>query len=120
MTLFIGGSILFAKFWVQTTNMGPDAVAKQIEKSGMQIPGFRRDPRILEKVLARYIPTLTVIGGATVGGLAAIADLLGTIGQATGTGLLLCVGIYMRMYEQIAKEQAMEMHPVLRSFFGAE
>jgi preprotein translocase subunit SecY len=120
LTLFIGGSILFAKFWVETTNMGPRDVAKQIEKSGMQIPGFRRDPRVLEKVLARYIPTLTVIGGATVGALAAFADMIGTVGQAGGTGLLLCVGIFMRMYEQIAKEQAMEMHPVLRGFFGAE
>ncbi len=118
--LFIGGSIMFAKFWVETTNMGPRDVAKQIEKSGMQIPGFRRDPRILEKVLERYIPTLTVIGGATVGALAAFADMIGTVGQASGTGLLLCVGIFMRMYEQIAKEQAMEMHPMLRGFFGAE
>jgi preprotein translocase subunit SecY len=120
LTMFIGGSIMFAKFWVDTTNMGPRDVAKQIEKSGMQIPGFRRDPRVLEKVLERYIPTLTIIGGATVGALAAIADMIGTVGQASGTGLLLCVGIFMRMYEQIAKEQVMEMHPVLRGFFGAE
>ncbi|MHB8634109.1 MAG: preprotein translocase subunit SecY [Thermoplasmatota archaeon] len=120
LALFIGGSVLFARFWVETTNMGPADVAKQIEKSGMQIPGFRRDPRVLEKVLARYIPTLTIIGGATVGALAAFADMIGTVGNASGTGLLLCVGIYMRMYEQIAKEQAMEMHPVLRGFFGAE
>ncbi len=118
--LFIGGSIMFAKFWVETTNMGPESVAKQIEKSGMQIPGFRRDPRVLQKVLGRYIPTLTVIGGATVGALAAIADMIGTVGNASGTGLLLCVGILIRTYEQIAKEQAMEMHPVLRGFFGAE
>ncbi len=118
--LFVGGSIMFAKFWVETTNMGPEQVAKQIEKSGMQIPGFRRDPRVLQKILGRYIPTITVIGGATVGGLAAIADMLGTVGQASGTGLLLCVGILLRTYEQIAKEQAMEMHPVLRGFFGAE
>jgi preprotein translocase subunit SecY len=120
LALFIGGSIMFAKFWVETTNMGPGDVAKQIEKSGMQIPGFRRDPRVLEKVLERYIPTLTIIGGATVGALAAFADMIGTVGQASGTGLLLCVGIFMRMYEQIAKEQVMEMHPVLRGFFGAE
>jgi len=26
----------------------------------------------------------------------------------------------LRTYEQIQKEQAMEMHPVLREFFGAE
>jgi preprotein translocase subunit SecY len=118
--IFVGGSIMFAKFWVETTNMGPESVAKQIERSGMQIPGFRRDPRVLQKILARYIPTLTIIGGATVGFLAFSADLIGTVGNASGTGLLLAVGILMRTYEQIAKEQAMEMNPVLRGFFGAE
>ena len=40
--------------------------------------------------------------------------MLGTVGNATGTGLLLAVGIILRTYEQIQKEQAMEMHPVLR------
>jgi preprotein translocase subunit SecY len=120
LTVFIGGSVIFAKFWIETTNMGPEAVAKQIQSSGMQIPGFRRDPRVLQKILHRYIPTVTVIGGALVGAIAAIADMIGTIGQATGTGVLLAVGIMIRTYEQIAKEQAMEMHPVLRSFFGAD
>lgn len=114
----IGGSIIFAIFWIETTNMGPAQVAKQIEKSGMQIPGFRRDPRVTEKILERYIPVVTVIGGAAVGALAVFADLIGTLGNATGTGLLLAVGILQRLYEQIAKEQAMEMHPVLRGFFG--
>ena len=114
----IGGSIIFAIFWIETTNMGPQQVAKQIEKSGMQIPGFRRDPRVTEKILERYIPVVTVIGGAAVGALAVFADLIGTIGNATGTGLLLAVGILQRLYEQIAKEQAMEMHPMLRGFFG--
>lgn len=120
LTVFIGGSIMFAKFWVETTNMGPESVAKQIERSGMQIPGFRRDPRVLKKILQRYIPTLTVIGGGLVGALAAMSDMIGTVGGATGTGLLLAVGIFIRTYEQIAKEQAAEMHPVLRGFFGAE
>ncbi len=118
--IFIGGSIVFAKFWVETTNMGPESVAKQIQRSGMQIPGFRRDPRVLRKILERYIPTLTVIGGATVGALAAFGDMIGTVGQAGGTGVLLAAGIAIRTYEQIAKEQAMEMHPVLRQFFGVD
>jgi preprotein translocase subunit SecY len=118
--VFIGGSILFAKFWIDTTNMGPEAVAKQIRSSGMQIPGFRRDPRVLKRILERYIPTVTIIGGATVGILAMAADLVGTTGQASGGGVLLTVGIIIRLYEQIAKEQAMEMHPVLRGFFGAD
>jgi len=112
------GSILFAKFWIETTNMGPEAVAQQIQNSGMRIPGFRRDPRVLKKVLERYIPMVTVISGAFVGLLAASADLIGTVGNTSGTGVLLTVGIIIRLYEDIGKEQMVEMHPVLRGFFG--
>ncbi len=114
------GSTVFAKFWIETTNMGSKDVAKQIERTGMQIPGFRKNPVVLERILERYIPPVTIFSGAFVGLLAAGADLLGTVGNATGTGLLLAVGIILRTYEQIQKEQAMEMHPVLREFFGAE
>ena len=114
------GSTVFAKFWIETTNMGAKDVAKQIERTGMQIPGFRKNPVVLERILERYIPPVTLFSGAFVGLLAAGADLLGTVGNATGTGLLLAVGIILRTYEQIQKEQAMEMHPVLREFFGAE
>jgi preprotein translocase subunit SecY len=120
LTVMIVGSILFAKFWIMTTNMGPEAVAKQIESSGMQIPGFRRDPRVLKRVLERYIPVVTVISGAFVGALAAGADMIGTVGNASGTGLLLTVGIMIQFYEAIGREQMMEMHPVLRGFFGGE
>ena len=114
------GSTIFAKFWIETTNMSAKDVAKQIERTGMQIPGFRKNPVVLERILERYIPPVTLLSGAFVGLLAAGADLLGTVGNATGTGLLLAVGIILRTYEQIQKEQAMEMHPVLRDFFGAE
>ena len=119
-TVFIIGCIFFGKFWIETTNMGPDAVARQIQQSGMQIPGFRRDPRVLKKVLARYIPALTILSSALVGALAVFANLIGTVGNVTGTGLLLTVGIVIRLYEEIAREQAMEMHPVLRKFLGVE
>ena len=114
------GSTIFAKFWIETTNMSAKDVAKQIERTGMQIPGFRKNPVVLERILERYIPPVTLFSGAFVGLLAAGADLLGTVGNAAGTGLLLAVGIILRTYEQIQKEQAMEMHPVLRDFFGAE
>jgi len=122
LALYVGvmtlGSILFAKFWIETTNMGPESVAKQIQGSGMRIPGFRRDPRVLKKVLERYIPMVTVISGAFVGLLAATADLIGTVGNTSGTGVLLTVGILIRLYEDIGKEQMVEMHPVMRGFFG--
>jgi preprotein translocase subunit SecY len=114
------GSMVFAKFWIETTNMSAKDVAKQIERTGMQIPGFRKNPVVLERILERYIPPVTLFSGAFVGLLAAGADLLGTVGNASGTGLLLAVGIILRTYEQIQKEQAMEMHPFMREFFGAE
>jgi len=49
-----------------------------------------------------------------------IAKEMGIRDRESGTGVLLTVGIVIRLYEQIAKEQAMEMHPVLRKFLGVE
>jgi len=116
----VGGSILFAKFWIETTNMGPEAVAKQIQKSGMQIPGFRRDPAVLKRVLQQYIPSITVMSGAFVGALAAFADLLGTTGSSSGTGVLLMVGIIIRTSEQLVKEREIDRQPILARLFGFE
>ncbi|MFQ5986774.1 MAG: preprotein translocase subunit SecY [Thermoplasmata archaeon] len=118
VSIFLIGSIVFAIFWIETTGMGPEGVARQIESGGMQIPGFRRDPRVLQRILARYIPVVTIIGGFIVGALAVGGDLFGTVGNASGTGLLLAVGILIQFYEAIGREQMMEMHPILRNFFG--
>ncbi len=115
MTVF---ALLFANFWVQTTNMDAESVADQIQDSGMQIPGFRRDPRVLRKVLKRYIPTVTNFSGLFIGALAASVNMLGSVGNASGTSLFLAVSILTQLYEQMGKEQMMEMHPVLRDFFG--
>ncbi|HII67060.1 MAG TPA: preprotein translocase subunit SecY, partial [Thermococcaceae archaeon] len=88
----------------------------QLQRAGLQIPGFRRDPRILERVLQRYIPYVTFWGAFTLAVVAVLADFLGALG--TGTGILLTVGILYRFYEEIAREQASEMFPALRRFFG--
>ena len=100
--------------------MGAKQTAQKIFNSGMQIPGFRRNISSIEKVMQRYIPKVTVIGGAFIGLLTLIASLLGTLGSAGGTGLLLTVSIVYRLYEDIASEQMMEMHPMIRSFFGEQ
>ncbi len=120
LTFMIVGGAIFAIFWVETTNMGPEATARQIQNSGMQIPGFRQNVGVIEKVMERYIPQVTVIGGALVGLLAVMANMLGTIGAVTGTGLLLAVSITYKLYEEIAEEQMMEMHPMMRQMFGKE
>ncbi len=118
--MLIGGGIIFALFWVETTGMGARSVAEKIQRSGMQIPGYRRSSGTLERVMLRYIPKVTVIGGAFIGLLTLIASLLGTLGGAGGTGLLLTVSIMYRLYEDIASQQMMEMHPMVRTFFGKE
>ncbi|HEX7515211.1 MAG TPA: preprotein translocase subunit SecY [archaeon] len=118
IAVMVIGGVIFALFWVETTGMGPKAVAEQIRSSGMSIPGFRRDPKIIERVMKRYIPKVTVIGGAFIGLLAVIAGFFGTIGNVGGTSLLLAVSITYRLYEQLANEEVMEMHPMLRSFLG--
>lgn len=112
----VGGSVIFSYFWVSTAGMDSKTVASQIESTGMQIPGFRRDIRIIEKVLDRYIPALAVLGGATVGFLAAFADFTDALG--TGTGILLSVMIVYQLYEQIAAQHMEDMHPALRRFFS--
>jgi preprotein translocase subunit SecY len=118
LTFMVIGGGIFAIFWVETTDMGPEATAEQIMNSGMQIPGFRQNSRSIERVLERYIPQVTVIGGALVGLLAVAANMLGTIGGVSGTGLLLTVSITYKLYEEIAEEQLMEMHPMMRQMFG--
>ena len=112
--IFVLGSIMFSIFWMQTANMDAKSQAKQIMSSGLQIPGFRRDERVLEKILKRYIWPLTVVGGAAVGLLAALADLTGALSR--GTGILLAVMIVYKLYEEIAKEHMMDMHPAMRKF----
>jgi preprotein translocase subunit SecY len=116
--LIIGG-IIFALFWVETTGMGAKSVSEKIHRSGLQIPGYRRSPTSIEKLMERYIPKVTVIGGVVIGLLTLIASLLGTIGGVGGTGLLLTVSIVYRLYEQIASEQIQEMYPMMQKFFGA-
>jgi len=74
-------AMIFSVFWVSTSGMDAASIAEQIESIGMQIPGYRRDKRIMESVLNRYIPALAVIGGLLVGLFAALADFTGALGS---------------------------------------
>lgn len=120
MTFMIVGGAIFALFWIKTAGLDSKDVARQIQMSGMSIPGYRRNPQVLEKYLDRYIPRVTVIGGVFIGILSVIANLFGVIGAVSGTGLLLTVSITYRLYEEIASQQIMEMYPFMRTFFGKE
>jgi preprotein translocase subunit SecY len=117
MMVFIISSVIFSIFWVNTAGMDSKSVAEQFKASSILIPGFRHDTRIIEKVLNRYIPALTVLGGAFVGFLATFADLTSAIG--TGTGILLTVMIVYQFYEQIMSQHSDDIPPSIRKFLGA-
>ncbi|NYZ79559.1 preprotein translocase subunit SecY [Candidatus Micrarchaeota archaeon] len=108
--------VIFGSFWIETTGMGAKDIAEQLKGSGLQVPGFRRDPRVIEKVLDKYIPMITILGSIFVGLLASFADLTGALG--TGTGILLTVGILNNMYEVMKREQMLELYPALKNLVG--
>ena len=91
--------------------------AQNILKSGLQIPGFRKDERILESVLSRYVLPLTVMGGLAIGLLAAAADVLGAM--VGGTALLLGIMIIFQFAQNILHQHQMDMNPTFKKFMGA-
>ncbi|NIM47305.1 MAG: preprotein translocase subunit SecY [Candidatus Aenigmarchaeota archaeon] len=116
ISVYVLGSVIFSIFWTATSGMDSKSVAEQFKTYFIMIPGFRHDPRIVEKVLDRYIPALTVMGGAFIGFLAAYADLTSAIG--TGTGLLLATMIVYQFYEQITSQHKEDIPPTIKKFLG--
>jgi preprotein translocase subunit SecY/protein transport protein SEC61 subunit alpha len=114
--ILVSFSIIFSLTWLEVGGLGPSTVAKQLVDSGMQIPGFRRSERPIEQVLKRYIPTVTILGGAIVGLIASVADFFGVFGS--GMGVLLSVGILYQYYQLLVQERVSEMYPALRRFLG--
>ncbi len=103
--------IIFGKFWVEMTGQNPKSVSEQLQEVGWQIPGFRRDPRVMEGMLNKYIPTITVLGSIFVALLAAFATLTGAIGS--GMGVLLTVGIMYMLYQQLERDKMLQGIPAL-------
>lgn len=116
MIVFIIGSVIFSIFWVNTAGMDAKSVSEQFREYSIMIPGFRHDPRIVEKVLEKYIPALTILGGAFIGFLASFADL--TLAIGTGTGILLTVMIIYQFYEQITSQHYDDLPPIAKRIMG--
>jgi len=113
---YMGLAAIFSIFWVKTSGMDASSQAQNILKSGLQIPGFRKDERILESILARYVLPLTVMGGLAIGLLASSANVLGTL--TGGTSLLLGIMIIFQFYQKIVEQHQMDMNPAMRKMMG--
>ncbi len=116
MLIFVMACVFFAVTWVEVGGMDSKTVSKQLIDSGMQIEGFRRSGSTIRQILDRYIPIVTVVGGITIGIIAAGADFLGAFG--TGTGILLTVGIIQQYYEILVKERITEIYPGTKGLLG--
>ncbi len=109
-------SILFGYMWVELAGLNPSEQADRLIKSGLEIPGMRRNPKILESILAKYIYPLTALSSLIVAIITIVADIFGAYG--TGTGILLAVGIIYQYYMMISYERALETFPLLRKLMG--
>ena len=109
--------VLFSVFWVKTSGMDSKAQASKIASSGLQVSGFRQDPRIMESILDRYIMPLTIMGGAAIGLLASLTNLLGAL--VSGTAILLVIMIFYQFYQNIAQQHMTDMNPAMRKFMGS-
>jgi preprotein translocase SecY subunit len=109
-------AVIFSLTWLEVGGLGPSTVAQQLVDSGMQIPGFRRSGRSIEIILKRYIPVVTILGGAIIGLIASVAGFFGVFG--TGMGVLLAVGILYQYYQLLVQEQVAEMYPALGRVLG--
>ncbi len=109
-------AIIFGYIWVELAGLNPKDQAEKLIDSGMEIPGMRRNPRILESILAKYIYPLTLLSSIIVAVITIVADIFGAYG--TGTGILLAVGIINQYYMMITYERALETYPLLRRLLG--
>jgi preprotein translocase subunit SecY len=112
---FTACSTLFAILWVKTAGMDSKTQAHKIAASGLQVAGFRQDERVLESILDRYIMPLTVMGGAAIGVLASITDLLGAL--VSGTAILLVIMIMFQFYQSIGQQHQLDMVPAMKKLW---
>lgn len=115
-SFYVVATAIFSVFWMRTSGQDAKSVAEQISNIGMKVPGHRKDTRVIEKILNRYIPPLAVLGGAFVGFLAAVSNFTNAFGG--GMGILLAVMISYKLYEEVAQKHMEEMHPAFRKFMN--
>ncbi len=114
--LLIGLSLLFGLMWIEVAGLGPEAQAENLVKSGLQMPGHRKSPKLLQNVLAKYIYPLTILSSLIVAVIALVGYIFNVYGS--GMGILLAVGIVYQLYTQIAYERALETYPLLKRLIG--
>ncbi len=112
----IGIVVVFGRLWVELGGLSPKSAAKNLLDADVQIPGFRKSNQPVEALLAKYIPSVTIIGSMILGALAGVSDVLAVFGS--GIGILLMVDILINYYQQLIREQVEVVMPRLGALLG--
>eukprot|EP00792_Barthelona_sp_PAP020_P006117 TRINITY_DN2911_c1_g4_i1.p1 TRINITY_DN2911_c1_g4~~TRINITY_DN2911_c1_g4_i1.p1 ORF type:complete len:469 (-),score=123.22 TRINITY_DN2911_c1_g4_i1:84-1490(-) len=94
-------TMIFGYIWPSLSNATANDVYQDLERQGLQVPGFDRKKKAID-YLNHYVPPLALVGGALTGILSVGADLMGAIGS--GTGILLAVGMVSKIAEELQKD----------------
>lgn len=96
----LGSCAIFSTTWIEISGTSPRDVAKQFKEQGLVIAGHRETSAYRE--LKKIIPTAAAFGGAAIGALSVISDMMGCLGS--GTSILLSVTTIYGYYELAVKE----------------
>lgn len=96
----LGSCAVFSTTWIEISGTSPRDVAKQFKEQGLVIAGHRDTSAYKE--LKKIIPTAAAFGGAAIGALSVVSDMMGCLGS--GTSILLSVTTIYGYYELAVKE----------------
>lgn len=114
--VYIVLGILFGILWVDVAGLDPATQAQYMIEAGIEIPGMRANPKIIESILARYIYPLAFFSSIIVSVLSVLATFLGAYGS--GIGIILAVTIAIQYYSLLSYERTLEMYPLLKRIMG--
>lgn len=100
VTFVLGSCAVFSTTWIEIAGTSPRDVAKQFKEQGLVIAGHRDTSAYKE--LKKIIPTAAAFGGAAIGALSVVSDMMGCLGS--GTSILLSVTTIYGYYELAVKE----------------
>jgi preprotein translocase subunit SecY len=112
LTLF---SLGLSMVWLSVSGMDARSLSSQLIDSDIFLRGFRSTPSVIESRIAPYINTVAFLGGALIGSIAGVGDVLGVLGG--GMGVLLAVDIIQQYYQLIIQE-TLETYPRIARFLG--
>lgn len=110
------GGVIFSVLWSKVSSLDAESQADSLIKQGFSISGIRSTKSIMKLKLEKYIPSLVIMSGFTIGLLSGFADILGSF--VRGTGLVLTVMIIYQFYSDSVKDHLTELDPNLKRIMG--